>query len=622
MYSLSQQLVDRGEFALLQNAAEAGETIDARGLNFNAGRLKQMRDCLPLAAEGRPYFDQWQFAGATFEDACDLGGCQFQVRSFDGCQFGQGVSFADSVFSRARFRRARFGDDANLERVDFGVRADFHSASFGDRARFSHSLFFASQFFAAVFGEEAGFSGAAFGVSTRFHSARFGPRANFTKARFEGRLDFGAAFFGEKFQMMKAQFGSDPTFVGATFGPRARLTDWKVAGALNMRSAHFLGPVTLHGLEVGTDATFDYATFEDSIDLGDTLVNGDAYLHNVTINAAERFGPLHVIGDLDLRSAVVRSPCAFVLSAAELDFSDARFFSPAQLLIGSGDIVLERLESGARLVITTPQPVGVEFTRPRLLSVRGADLSGVLISGLDVRPLRFEGAEGIDELRIESGDAFEYAPRGRRAHREAIAEEHGMRAPKGGWYPTQCQPPSKVDPAAVGRVELARIYRGLRKAREDSRDAPGAADFYYGEMEMRRLDSRARLREWSGPVSYALHAGTYLLLELYRLCGGYGVRPSRPLLLFASLALIAAAVVDSGDLIHYLEVVEKGKDAVPMQAGFEQCLVFVLRSALLLPTSASVTTATGAEWIQIAARILGPILLGLFAFGMRARVHR
>jgi hypothetical protein len=30
------------------------------------------------------------------------------------------------------------------------------------------------------------------------------------------------------------------------------------------------------------------------------------------------------------------------------------------------------------------------------------------------------------------------------------------------------------------------LYRALRKGREDAKDEPGAADFHYGEMEMRR----------------------------------------------------------------------------------------------------------------------------------------
>jgi hypothetical protein len=34
------------------------------------------------------------------------------------------------------------------------------------------------------------------------------------------------------------------------------------------------------------------------------------------------------------------------------------------------------------------------------------------------------------------------------------------------------------------------LYRALRKGREDTKDEPEAADFYYGEVEMRRLARR------------------------------------------------------------------------------------------------------------------------------------
>jgi hypothetical protein len=42
---------------------------------------------------------------------------------------------------------------------------------------------------------------------------------------------------------------------------------------------------------------------------------------------------------------------------------------------------------------------------------------------------------------------------------------------------------------------IANAYRDLRKGREDSKDEPGAADFYYGEMEMRRYDKERSLAE-------------------------------------------------------------------------------------------------------------------------------
>jgi hypothetical protein len=57
---------------------------------------------------------------------------------------------------------------------------------------------------------------------------------------------------------------------------------------------------------------------------------------------------------------------------------------------------------------------------------------------------------------------------------------------------------------------LAALYRQLRKAQEDAKNEPGAADFYYGEMEMRRHATTA-------------HPGERVLLFLYWLTSGYGL---------------------------------------------------------------------------------------------------
>jgi len=61
---------------------------------------------------------------------------------------------------------------------------------------------------------------------------------------------------------------------------------------------------------------------------------------------------------------------------------------------------------------------------------------------------------------------------------------------------------------------LAVLYRALRKAQEDSKNEPGAADFYYGEMEMRRHDPHT---PWAEQV----------ILWLYWLVSGYGLRRLR-----------------------------------------------------------------------------------------------
>jgi hypothetical protein len=66
----------------------------------------------------------------------------------------------------------------------------------------------------------------------------------------------------------------------------------------------------------------------------------------------------------------------------------------------------------------------------------------------------------------------------------------------------------------------------LRKGRQDAKDEPGAADFYYGEMEMRRhargSASNRRRASSRGRVERGI-------LTAYWLVSGYGLRAWRAL---------------------------------------------------------------------------------------------
>ncbi|MFE7357905.1 hypothetical protein ACFU8Q_33415 [Streptomyces sp. NPDC057543] len=98
--------------------------------------------------------------------------------------------------------------------------------------------------------------------------------------------------------------------------------------------------------------------------------------------------------------------------------------------------------------------------------------------------------------------------------RRTLAEEQHWRAAQSaaadGWAPAP-RGIEVLEPAA-----LAPVYRQLRKAFEDSKNEPDAADFYYGEMEMRR-------HETSRPFSERA------LLTVYWAASGYGLRVSRAL---------------------------------------------------------------------------------------------
>jgi hypothetical protein len=98
-------------------------------------------------------------------------------------------------------------------------------------------------------------------------------------------------------------------------------------------------------------------------------------------------------------------------------------------------------------------------------------------------------------------------------------------------------------------------------------------------------------------------------------------RPSRPLSILLGSIVLATLCVDLLDLIQ-IETTTTGGATRTLEAGLDDSLIFVLRSALLLPTVSMVAVSNAADWIQIVARIAGPLLLGLFAFGLRARVQR
>lgn len=187
------------------------------------------------------------------------------------------------------------------------------------------------------------------------------------------------------------------------------------------------------------------------------------------------------------------------------------------------------------------------------------------------------------------------------------------------------------------------MYRALRKAREDGKDEPGAADFYYGEMEMRRLAAKR--------VS-----GERAILITYKALSGYGIRASRALLaLAASLLLFAGAFqlwgfADPADPFggqasetepsqpgNQTEPVAQGSPVQPaaedlqgMQPNGNRSALQVMADGVIYSARTSINLFGGPEvaltrWgsaLQVVLRIWGPLLLGLIVLSLRGRVKR
>jgi hypothetical protein len=168
------------------------------------------------------------------------------------------------------------------------------------------------------------------------------------------------------------------------------------------------------------------------------------------------------------------------------------------------------------------------------------------------------------------------------------------------WYPPRCRVPQSLERLLASTEppeaeEVVSAYRALRKAREDIKDEPGAADFYYGEMEMRLLSPWTR-------------RGDQLLLWCYRAIAGYGVRASRALMSLAATVVACALLLERWGFREH--------QTLPT------ALLFSAQSttSLLRPPELA-TTQIGAA-INLILRLLGPLFFGLSLVSLRARIRR
>jgi len=234
-------------------------------------------------------------------------------------------------------------------------------------------------------------------------------------------------------------------------------------------------------------------------------------------------------------------------------------------------------------------------------------VTNLWLSNVDLGMCAFIGAQNVQTLRAEVAgiptprgwhSGWAWPPVWRWTRRNALVEEHGWRAGtrKGQDWTL---PPHLAGSAAPDPRQLAAVYRALREGREVSKDEPGAADFYYGEMEMRR---KALATPWS----------ERFILWWYWLLAGYGLRGLRAL--GCLLALVAALAV----MFSHVGFA----DAHP---SLWNSFVYTAQATLSLESKAvpltNQLTVTG-EILRIVLRLSGPVLLGLAVLSVRNRVKR
>jgi hypothetical protein len=615
------------------------------------------------------------FSGATFQRWAGFNETTFQRGAgFDRATFQGGAEFDGATFSgEVSFYGATFDDLAEFNRTTFTSAAGFNDATFQHKAGFDGAVFQdVTEFEGATFQGEAEFSAATVEGWASFSNSTFHGVAQFTGARFPGGADFAHATFQALASFALATFEDDADFQRATFKDDAEFEQVTFKYRAAFHGSTFegwagFGRVTFEsGAEFGAtflaNAWFAEAVFQGGAWFGGASFAGRAVFDSVIFEQARMFGPLFA-RELVLDYAVFRARvqvevvtaalCArraqfpagvqFRLRWASVVFDDADLAAPA-VLVGAPPFDWFDEEHFARRMRRLP-PVRVRDGRPRLLSLCRSDVAGLTVSNVDLRACRFLGAHNLDRLRIEGEGSFGFRP-SRWTTRETIAEEHHWRAGstlRHGWYPTHYQPPDWLKVESITPAQIASLYRALRKGREDNKDEPGAADFYYGEMEMRRhaRDAQARrerrLRYWG---SWAAARTEHAVLWLYWLVSGYGLRAWRALAAFLVLLAVAAALFayaggfasSATTTVPTATTTTRPVPTAPPNApatttatadtSFGGALVYSARTVIGLTRDPQPRLTRFGDVVQILLRILGPVLLGLAVLSVRGRVKR
>jgi uncharacterized protein YjbI with pentapeptide repeats len=470
-------------------------------------------------------------------------------------------------------------------------------------------------FYGAEIGGDAWFDDAEIGGNAWFVNAKIGGGADFSRVNIGGDALFQtAAIFGDT-HCVATRIGGDAWFDGAEFGGEAWFSASKFGGSAAFSAARFRAYAGFHSTVFEGTAQLGPLVCGGSLDLSEAVFRGAA-----TIEAAT--------GVLQCRRTRWASTGALRLRHTTVDLGDAVLESPVSVAARTRPFVVDGRE--------LPEP-GLTDPRARVVSLRGVDAAHLVLTDVDLTDCLFAGTVHLDQLRLEGRCRLATTPAGLRRRgmrpirwtpRRTVAEEQHWRAARSegpaGWARAPQGEPV-LEPAA-----LAPVYRQLRKAFEDGKDEPGAADFYYGEMEMRRHDPSTPRAERA-------------LLAAYWALSGYGLRASRAVgwLLVAMTVTVLAMMLwgvpkavpepESTGTVTGRSISLRTDSPDPVNPDgpyrnrltterFDKSLRVVINSVVFRSSGQDLTTV--GTYTEMASRISEPVLLGLAVLAVRGRVKR
>ncbi|MFI6288238.1 pentapeptide repeat-containing protein [Streptomyces sp. NPDC051018] len=577
-----------------------GADLDLRECRLSAEVFPRIRAAV-RDEDGVPRIGQFQFQGGTVTGRADLSGVRFSGKVFLGRATFD--AFAD-------FAGARFGADVHAPFLTAPGGIDLGGTEVGGTLYLDDGTFGYLSLANGRYHGPVRLRGAEIEGGLGFYGATVYANADLSAMRITERLDLGGV-----------------EFRGALFLQDTSVTD----GRLNLFRCRVTGPAVLDGLRVAEDVHLDGAVFK----AGARFVGADF--------GGEFYGVARLGTTADFTRAAFRAPAGLSLCAPEVLFKGARFEEKSTVALRYATVDLTDAVFLQPVAVTARSaPFEGEAADEsafaaldpavRIRSLRGVDAAMLSLAHTDLSECRFAGSFHLDQVHLEGRWTLASSPPGlRRTRRQVLAEERMWRAWPGrsararaGWGE-----PAQNPEDTPGLATLTTVYRQLRKAREDAKDEPGAADLYYGEMEMRRHShTRARAERW--------------LLDAYWLLSGYGLRASRALgwlalAMVTTIVLLMGFGLPDGTPRQEIRRVGSGSGTIAVLdrpsprltkpfadrftgERFDKALSVTLNSVVFRTSGQDLTTAGG--YVEMVSRFTEPVLVGLAALAIRGRLKR
>ncbi|MFI8198254.1 pentapeptide repeat-containing protein [Streptomyces sp. NPDC085942] len=539
-----------------------GDSIAFRGTQIHADRFHRILSAL------RDERGEIKLGDASFQKSVFLGHISFDTASIQGnCTFS-GVTFTKT---------------ASFSRIHFSERAIFLGTEFNAPAKFAKITFDKIAFFrGAVFHDAVIFTEIDMQEGVKFAGARFVKTARFTEATFQGRASF-----------KQCQF-ENATFESCRFKSGLSFSESETTGSFKISAAYVTGSLNASQAKFRADCQFGPVLSTHEINATDSLWEGRTTLSI----AAPR---------MDLSWSRFNDSLRVNARHATLTCEGTRF-DTSSILAGAFELRFSN-STGSGVLDEQQIPEGSIRDLPSISTFRGADLSNLTLVDIDLSKCYFIESHNLDKVIMDGDVRFASTPPKRITWknpiqsrfwttRKVVVEEQHWRAntDESRDWPMPRRSPSARKPMTAESV--ANVYRSLRRSQEESKNQPGAADFYYGEMEMRRHAKNL-------PVSERL------IISLYWAISGYGLRASRSIL---SLVLLTFT---TSWLAYSFGFSKNSPTYLQTTVHYLENLVS-LRSATLQGVQVNTFGAS----LNIFLKVVGPVFLGLSVLAVRNRVRR